>query len=156
MCPLRRVDDEQAGPAAVGLLVPPSRRTFVILRPRALEWDLLLVRGPDSEAFLEMSLDEAHAAAQMLFRALREWGGGGAGHIDVVEPEWQLRASVGSFCLLACRREPGQPYRPQTFADAAAAQAAAAELARILCPPPEIEQEIYFNTRHFSRDTHSS
>jgi len=149
------VEDEQAGPSAVGLLVPPSRRTFVILRPRALEWDLLPVRGPDSEAFLEMSLDEAHAAAQMLFRALREWGSGGAGRIDVVEPCWLLRATVGSFSLLACRREPGQPYRAQAFGDAAAAQAAAAVLTRILCPPAEVEQEVYFNTRHFTRDTQS-
>jgi hypothetical protein len=149
------VDGEQAGPAAVGVLVPPSRRTFVILRPRALEWDLLLVRDADSEAGLEMSLDEAHAAAQMLYRALREWGAGGAGGIEVVQARWELRVTVGNFRLVVCRREPGRPYRPHAFADAAAAHAAAERLTHTLCPPPGVEQEIYFNTRHFARDPQS-
>ena len=29
MCPLRRVEDADAGPDAVGILVPPGRRTVV-------------------------------------------------------------------------------------------------------------------------------
>ncbi len=30
----RRVEGEEAGPDALGILVPPGKRTFVILRPR--------------------------------------------------------------------------------------------------------------------------
>ena len=37
----------------------------------------------------------------------------------------------------------------------ALAFAAAAVLTRMLCPPPDVEQEIYFNTRHFARETPS-
>jgi hypothetical protein len=31
MCPLRRVEDDRAGPSALGILVPPGRRTFLIV-----------------------------------------------------------------------------------------------------------------------------
>src|SRR4051794_38728939 len=99
MCPLRRVDDDRAGPAALGILVPPGRRTFLILRPRALSWDLLLVRGAEGPAFLDMSRDEAAAAGQGVYRALREWAAGGPGAVEVVPaPEGRgawLRARVG-------------------------------------------------------------
>ena len=64
MCALRRVEGDRAGPDALGILVPPARRTFVILRPRALPWDLLLLRDPEAEAFRELGRDEAHAAAR--------------------------------------------------------------------------------------------
>jgi hypothetical protein len=36
-----RVDAQRAGPAALGILVPPGDKTLVVLRPRGLEWDLL-------------------------------------------------------------------------------------------------------------------
>jgi hypothetical protein len=160
MCPLRRVEDNRAGSAALGILVPPGRRTFLILRPRSLSWDLLLLRttwevgtGIVRPAFREMSRNEATAVAQDLFRALEEWSAGGSGRIDTVRTpdgagSW-LRACLGAFSLLACPRCPGQPYQPLVLKDADA-QAAKEEIAKVLCPPPGVEQEVYCNTRNFS------
>jgi hypothetical protein len=149
MCPLRRVDDDRAGPAALGVLVPPGRRTFLILRPRSLAWDLVLLRGAEGKAFRDMNRDEAQVVAGALLRALDKAGG----HVEeVAHPDGRLwlRARVGPYALLVCPRLPGQPYQPEAFPDAASARAAAAELAPILCPPPGVEQECYCNTRHFS------
>src|ERR1700722_12064977 len=110
----RRVEGEQAGSSALGILIPPSRRTFVILRPRSLPWDLLLCRGTDDLAFRDLAHDEASAAAQSLFRALREWAGGGQGAIEAVAgPDGaghRLRITIGPFVLVVCPRLPGQPY----------------------------------------------
>jgi hypothetical protein len=144
MAPLRRVEAAQAGPAALGILVPPAKRTFVILRPRALPWDLLLCRGPADLAFRDLAHDEATAAAHALYRALREApsraeavAGGGAFH---------LRLSVASLAFVACPRCPGQPYAPLACGEAEA-EAAAARLSEALGGAGEV----YFNTRHFER-----
>jgi hypothetical protein len=149
MAAFRRVDDAQAGPTALGILVPPSRRTFLILRPRSLAFDLVLLRQADDTLFRELSHDEAAAAAHHLHRALLD---GAVGGVEVVtnpdDGSW-LRAKVGSLFLIACRRAPGKPYAPLFFADAEAAQDAVARLTAILCPPAGTEQELYFNTRHF-------
>jgi len=146
----RRVEDTQAGPTALGILIPPSRRTFLILRPRSLPFDLLFLQRPDDTAFRELSHDEAAAAAHNLFRALREWPQGGDGGIDVVAHDelvgGYLRVQIGPFYLIACERAPGQPYQASLFADA---QSLVPELRAILCPPAGVEQELYFNTRHF-------
>ncbi len=148
----RRVEDEQAGPTALGILIPPSRRTFLILRPRSLAFDLLFLRRPEETAFRELSHDEAAAAAHQLYRALEEWAKSGAGAVEVVaNPEggrW-LRVQVGPLYLVACARVPGQPYRPLIYADADAVQTDVARLTAILCPGAGTEQELYFNTRHF-------
>jgi hypothetical protein len=153
MCPLRRVADEEAGPAALGLLVPPGKRTFLILRPRSLAWDLLLVQAPGSPVFRQLSGGEAPLVAQKIYRALEQCGTGGAAALHPVEPTtgpgFWLQASLGAFALLACARRPGQPYQPHVFPDAETAHAAAAALAVVLCPPAGVEQEVYFNTRHF-------
>jgi hypothetical protein len=150
---LRRVTDRRAGPAALGILVPPGPRTFLILRPRSLAWDLVLV-GADG-AFREMGRDEAEAAAAHLGRALDEWAAGGPGAVEAVAaPDGRgcwLRVGVGPVTLVACPRDPGRPYRPAVFADPAAARAAAGQLAAVLCPPAGVAQELYFNTRHFGR-----
>ena len=138
----RKVEAEQAGPAALGILIPPAKRTFVILRPRALPWDLLLCRGAEDLTFAELSHDEASAAAQGLFRALRE---GAAAVEEVTAPEGtRLRVTVAHFTLVACPRVPGRPYAP--LAGGGAARAA---LAALLAPAGE--QEVYFNTRFFER-----
>jgi hypothetical protein len=146
MAAFRRVEADQAGPAALGILVPPSRRTFVILRPRALPWDLVLVRDGDAAGFRDLAHDEASAAAQAIYRALRE---GLLGVEAVPRPEgWWLRARVGAFALLACPRLPGRPYQPLLCAEAEA-RAHAGALEPILRPAGE--QELYFNTRFFDR-----
>jgi hypothetical protein len=150
----RRVEGEQAGPAALGILIPPSRRTFVILRPRSLPWDLLLCRGADDLTFREMGHDEASAAALLLFRALGAWAKGGPGGIDILDsPDGdgrQLRVTVGPFVLAVCRRIPGQPYTALACGDDEAVRARQA-LSGLLCPPDGVEQEAYFNTRFFER-----
>jgi hypothetical protein len=148
MCPLRRVDDDQAGPAALGILVPPARRTFLILRPRSLPWDLVLLRAAEGKQFRDMNRDEAQVVPAAVFRALTRGGGWVE---EVPSPEggghW-LRARIGAYALLVCPRLPGQPYQPLAFVDLEAARAAA-QLAVILFPPPGVEQECYFNTSHF-------
>jgi len=150
----RKVEAEQAGPDALGILIPPSRRTFVILRPRGLPWDLLLCRGADDLSFAQLAHDEASACAVKLYRALGEWVAGGPGGIEAVNsarsPGCRLRVVVGPFSLVVCPRTPGQPYAPLLFRDAETAPAAAS-LASVLCPPSGAEQELYFNTRFFER-----
>jgi hypothetical protein len=150
MCPLRRVDDDRAGPAALGILVPPGGRTFLILRPRSLSWDLLLLRANEDKVFRDMNRDEAQVVSAALFRAL----GRGAQVEAIASPDgpgYWLRARIGAYGLLACPRLPGQPYQPLDFPNPQAAHAAAEQTAAVLCPPPDVEQECYFNTRHFSR-----
>jgi hypothetical protein len=149
----RRVEDADAGPTALGILIPPSHRTFLILRPRSLAFDLVCLQRADATAFRELSHDEASAAAHQLYRALHEWAAGGDGAVEIVKNEknggsW-LRVQVGPLFLVACTRVPGKPYRPVVFADADAGRQAVTRLAAILCPQAGVEQELYFNTRHF-------
>jgi hypothetical protein len=155
MCPLRRVEGERAGPNALGILIPPGRRTFVILRPRALPWDLLLARSGEDSTFRVMSHEEASITARQVAAALTAWTQGGAGDIDVAAaepaPGWRLRVRAGSYVLVVCGRQPGQAYQACVFAEQASAQEAAGRLRAVLCPPPGIEQELYFNIRHFGR-----
>jgi hypothetical protein len=152
MCPLLRVSDEEAGPAALGVLVPPGRRTFLILRPRSLSLDLLLIQSPQSGAFRQLSPEEAAIVAQKVYRCLEQCEADPGPVRPMAAPAgpgWWLQAVVGPFALLVCPRLPGQPYQPQVFADVDSAWAVARALAAILCPPAGVEQEIYFNTRHF-------
>jgi hypothetical protein len=154
MCPLRRVEDHRAGPSALGILVPPGRRTFVIVRPRSLSWDLLLLRPDAVCSFQDLARQEAGRLAHELFQALRHWSEGASGHVeDVACPDGRgfwVRVRVGPFALMVCARQPGQPYQPLAFADAETALSAAQQLRRILRPPANIEQEVYLNTLHFT------
>jgi hypothetical protein len=155
MSPFRCVEGRDAGPAALGVLAPPGRRTFVILRPRALPWDLVLLRPAHPSVFHELDRDEAAEAARELARALADWAAGGPGRVETPDaPQgtgvW-LRVHAGPFALLLCPRSPGRPYEAERFADREAARAAAENLATYLHPPPGAEQELYFNTRHFTR-----
>jgi hypothetical protein len=136
----RRVEADQAGPEALGILVPPGKRTFVILRPRALPWDAVLCKGADDLTFAQLAHDEASAAAQGLYRALKE-------REEVVAGVGtHLHLLVGPFVLVVCARVPGQPYTPLS---SAAAPDAAERFAAVL--DPEGEQELYFNVRFFER-----
>ena len=65
----RRVEGSQAGPSALGILVPPGARTLVILRPRALEWDLLPLQDRD-EGFCEFDRETAAGIARGIQQAL--------------------------------------------------------------------------------------
>ncbi len=115
MCPLRRVEDQRAGPSALGILVPPGRRTFLIVRPRSLPWDLLLSRADAAGAFLELHPDEANALAQELYHALNNWSGAAGRIEEIASPDgfgFWVRVSVGPFALLACGRAPDGPIVP--------------------------------------------
>src|SRR5436309_155874 len=81
---LRRVEGDTAGPAALGVLLPPGRQTFLILRPRVLPWDLLLLRSSDSTLFREVTRTEGERAARSLCTALEAWHAGGPGCVEAV------------------------------------------------------------------------
>jgi hypothetical protein len=163
--PFRVVAGDQAGPAALGILAPPGRRTILILRPRSLAWDLVLVptraclpgtAGSQSGAttFRELGREEAEAAAEVLHQALEQWHSGGPGQVQPVpatDNGYLVRAAVGVVPLLACLRQPGEPYRPQVFASLEEARRAADAIRAVLCPAGDAEQELYFNHRHFAR-----
>jgi hypothetical protein len=148
MCPLRRVEDIAAGPSALGLLLPPGKQTFLILRPRSLPCDLLLVRTPGSSALLPLEAIAAHGIAQKVYRAL-EQGSPLQTRAQAEGDGFRLQVQIGPFALIACSRRSGQLYQPQIFPDLESAHAFGQGLACILCPPPDVEQEIYFNSRHF-------
>jgi hypothetical protein len=155
MCPLRRIEDHRAGASALGILVPPGRRTFLILRPRSLSWDLLLLRSDPTGDFREMPPHEANALALELYQRL-----GGApdevrGRIEEIAAadgtRFQISIHAGPFALRVCQRRPGQPYQPLLSPDREAARIAVERLLAVLRPPEGIEQEVYLNTRHFTR-----
>ncbi|MBI1913941.1 MAG: hypothetical protein HYS12_04285 [Planctomycetes bacterium] len=152
---LRRVTDDRAGPDALGILLPPGLRTVLIVRPRGLRWDLLLVQGMAGTSFRSLGRAEAPLVAQAFYRALEAWNSGGAGHVGVVASSegtgFLVWADVGDFALVACERIPGQPYRPMLFAAEEEARAAVGLIAAALCPPAHAEQEVYLNTRNFTR-----
>jgi hypothetical protein len=155
----RRVDGSRAGPNALGILVPPGRRTVVVLRPRALPWDLLplhpIEAGAREAPFQECAPDEAAAIARGLHRALEDGAGGGLLRVEPVGASegngYEVRAAIGARTWIACRRAPGQPYQPSIFATLDEALCAAASLTAVLCPAADADQELYFNTRQFAR-----
>jgi hypothetical protein len=155
----RRVEGSQAGPNALGILVPPGRRTAVIVRPRALAWDLLPLRttsnGGAETAFQEGSLEEAAKLARGVRGALEERTDGGLLRVEPIASAagdgYEVRASLDNRTWIACRRAPGQPYQPMVFETLDEALHAAESLRAILSPESDANQELYFNTRHFAR-----
>src|SRR6476620_1466417 len=124
----RRVEASQARADAVGILVPLGERTMVIVRPRALSWDLLPARWNGSSesapVFCQFSRDDAAAAARRLHRGLEQavsnrrnpietFGGGG---------HFQVWVRLDDLVWILCRRSPGQAYRPALFASQEEAQ----------------------------------
>ena len=154
MSSLRQIDGSSAGPAALGILAPPGRRTILILRPRALDWDLVLVSTPTGTTFRELTRAEAAAGTRALLRALEAWIAGGPGGIEPVRLPgggYHLRASVADFPLLVCPRRPGQPYQPLVCLDLEEVGRAAGALHDALRPAPGVAREVYVNDAHFSR-----
>jgi hypothetical protein len=159
MTAYQRVDARHAGPAALGFLVPPGPRTFVILRPRALEWDLLPLRPGLEEAlpavFCAFERDEAAVVARRVQQALERGAGTAPNPIEVVVAApgvgYGIGAHVDAYLWIVCRRVTGQPYQPLLFANVPEAETAAARLVPFLWPGREARQEFYFNTQAFSR-----
>ncbi len=157
--PFRQVEASGAGPEALGLLLPPGRRTLVLLRPRSLDWDLVPVR-PDETAgpqtlFWEVDRNEGAKLVSELYFRLEDWALGGLGRVEPMPAPggkgYQVRAGVGRFVLIACDRIPGQPYKPALFDTVSAALSAAERITAILRPGPGATQEIYFNTENFRK-----
>jgi hypothetical protein len=141
-----------AGPRALGILVPPGKRTLVILRPRALKWDLVLERPP---AALQPGLWEMHPLeARPLVRTLRVLlEEGKPAHIELVraaDSNFQIRIVLGEIRLMVCDRTGGQPYQAVRFRDENEASSVAATFRAVLSPGIDANQELYCNTRHFS------
>jgi len=147
----RIVPAERAGAAALGILVPPGTPTVLIVRPRSLNWDLLLVRGAGGTTFQAMNSEEASLVARGFFEALQEWARGRPGLIQAVADAdgFLVWADVGDFCLVVCERRPGQAYRPLRLTDETEARRVVARLTDVLHPPEQADQEVYFNTHHF-------
>jgi hypothetical protein len=150
MCAFRRVEGEQAGPTALGVLVPPSRRTVLILRPRTLVWDLVLTQP--GGGFRDMNREEAEHVAHQIAAALETAGGGPIEAVYSLDQggSW-LRVRIGPYALTVCARVPGQPYKPHLFPSSEAVRAATAVLTELLRPALGCEQELYVNTCHFTR-----
>lgn len=169
MCAFRRVSDDKASPNALGILVPPSvstaptgtararEVTVVILRPRALPWDLLLVESGESTVIAQLGREEAAQTARQLFHDLEACAEGANGRMVVLalpnKDGFLLRADVGRFRLITCLRKPGQSYRPVCFVSQTDASDAASRIAAVLSPAPGTDQEYYFNTQHFAGDS---
>ena len=154
MSPFRRVDGNQAGPSALGILLPPGRRTLVVVRPRLLDWDLLPLNPNENGGprFWEAARIEAQDVAQRLYRALETSSTDGGARVDAIAADagYEVRVGVGSFVLLACGRVPGRPYEPHVFATVSEALVAVERIAACLNPGAGAEQEVYLNTRNFA------
>src|SRR4051794_18354997 len=112
MAPFRRVEGNHAGANALGILLPPGGRTLVIVRPRALEWDLLPLNPNENGGprFWETARIEAQDLAQRIYRALEESSSDGSVRVDALMsadgPGYEVRAGLGSFVLVVCARLP--------------------------------------------------
>jgi len=151
----RRVDGSAAGPAALGILVPPGGRTVVVVRPRSLDFDLVVLRkgtnGTATNMIHEAGRTEAAILADGLRRALETAAESGAGQIQIVPMEhgFSVRVQVGTFTLLVCPRQPGQAYRPLRLPTEDEARQTADAVDALLSPRPDANRELYVNTEHF-------
>lgn len=157
MSPFRRVEGSQAGPSALGILLPPGRRTLVVVRPRPLDWDLLPLNPNENGGprFWEAARIEAQDVAQRLYRALEASVAEGGARVDAVAADagYEVRVAVGSFVLLVCGRVPGRPYEPHNFPTVSEALTAVERVAACLNPGTEEQREVYLNTRNFAEQT---
>jgi hypothetical protein len=156
MPPFRTVHAGRAGPSALGILVPPGNRTVVVVRPRALPVDLVMVRpatnGASGASFFEAGRQAAGLEAQRLAQALVQGAAGSTGVVVIgAENACHVRAEVGTFHFVACERLPGQAYRPHVYATLDDAKRAADELEAVLFPGPDAERELYTNMSQFGR-----
>ncbi len=158
MAPFRRVESRQAGPQALGILVPHGLRTLVILRPRGLPWDLLPARwdgdGERPPEFCTFTRDEAAGVARRLQKALVQAVASGDNPLHTVaDPHGvthQVWLRTDDLVWIVCHRALGRAYAPAVFADCDEARRHAEQLMPIFWPSADAEQEYYFNTQHFA------
>jgi hypothetical protein len=150
-----RIEQKQAGPTALGILIPQGARTLVILRPRSLPWDLLPAHWAgdrhQSPRFCAFSRDEAAQAAKRLIAALESAVSAGVCPIETFgdDQSCQIWLRTDDFVWIACRRATGQAYQPMVFAGRDEATAEAEALAAVVWPAADRIQEYYFNTQNF-------
>lgn len=156
MAGFRRVDARQAGPRALGILVPPGEPTVVILRPRSLAWDLLPLQAGcehmQPAVFARQGRDQSAAAARRVFREL-EAAVGRTCPLEIVASNNErlgicLRAD--GLLWIACARAGGQTYQPWFSGERAEVDALFTALTAIFWPSADATQEVYFNTQAFS------
>lgn len=156
--PFRRVEPERAGPSALGILVPPGQKTLVILRPRALAWDLLpaLWEGDPAvaPAFCTFTRDEAAHVARRLLRLLEDHVERGVSPVQTVGDKqgcrFQVWVRTAELLWIACRRSPGKTYQPVLFDIQEESQSAAELVETVVWPGADKVQEYYFNTQKFA------
>jgi hypothetical protein len=153
MSAFRRVEGHRAGPRALGILVPPGQPTLVILRPRALEWDLIPVKFQGMHSgFCQFDRDEAAAMARKIQRSLET---SAASPAQVVANPggdgFLVWVPAVDLMWLVCPRLPGRPYEPLIFPSQEKGDDAVRRLAPFLWPALDAQQEYYFNTQNFSR-----
>jgi hypothetical protein len=152
----QRIEPRQAGPTALGILVPQGAKTPVIVRPRALEWDLLPARwdgvGNHAPQFCLFTRDEAAGVARRLVKALESAVAAGVNPLESFgDPEQnclQLWLRADEFVWIVCRRVQGGAYRPAVFTSIEEATAVGEALAAVMWPPADVVQQYYFNTQN--------
>src|SRR5262245_37921965 len=145
MAAFRRVDARQAGPTALGILVPPGLSTLVIARPRGLEWDLLPARWQGDPAqppvFCQFGRDEAAGVARRFHDALAAAAQARISPVETIGApagqEFQVWVRAGEFVWIVCRRAPGQAYVPMLFASRTDAESAGRRLEPFFHPAPD-------------------
>lgn len=155
----RRVEMHQAGPGALGILVPPGQPTVVVIRPRALPWDLRPARWNGDSAtppvLCQFERDEAAMAARQLIAGLEKAVADRRDPVEIcrsaTRPAFQVWVRTEDLLWIAGPRVEGQPYRPAVFASEAEAIAAAESLLPFLWPAADAGQEYYFNTQLFTQ-----
>src|ERR1019366_7529657 len=153
-----RIDLKHAGPNALGILVPQGAKTLVIVRPRALSWDLLPARwdgvSDHTPQFCVFTRDEAASVARRLVQTLEAAVEKGINPLesfgDIQGKCLQIWLRTEELVWIVCQRAQGQAYRPMIFASAEEASQEADRIAAFVWPLVVTKQEYYFNTQNFS------
>ena len=153
-----RVDPKAAGPHALGILIPPGQKTLVVLRLRALQWDLLPAKWDGAidrpPQFCLFTRDESAALARRMVAFLEAAVDSGACPVETFgtsdETSVQIWLRACDLVWITCVRQPGDGYRPMMFTSRQEATAEAERIADIVWPAPDAVQEYYFNTQAFS------
>jgi hypothetical protein len=148
MTRFRQVDARSASATALGILIPPGPRTVVVLRPRALPWDLVLLR-PTADRFWEIDEIEAALMTRRVCRTLEACLTADLGRIELVPGadriQYTLRVVTHALVWLLCARDPGKPFRPLYLAHIEAARAVAKRVGDALSSHPSAEKDWYTN-----------
>lgn len=153
-----RIDPTKAGSKSLGILVPQGAKTLVIVRPRALSWDLLAATWPGDPGkapqFCAFTRDEAASVARRFVAALEAAVTAGVNPLetfgDAQTKRLQIWLRTDEFVWIACRRAPGTAYQPMFFPSPEEAEREAEQIAAYVWPAPDATQEVYFNTQNFS------